>query len=395
MLHRCPTRCALLLFATLLAVAPIAPVATAPAQAVAERALPATTRTFNYEFTNAAVVQPLRSGSLLVSDASEMSVVYLDSRTGAGRVVGRTGSGPLEYRTPGQLLLLPGDTTAVYDAMQARLLLISPAGQPIRTVSWGTDVMALLSRPQPFAIDGRGRVFGLQLPPITPGAGFVIPESLPVVRMGSLTATRVDTIASVSQGQSFNPTPGMGADGKIHMAMPLSMVLPADEPLLLPDGRLAILRGDRYVVEWISDGASSKVSAPIASSRNALSAADRKAISDETRAALDANMKMGARMLPAGATMPQIVIDEPDRWPETRPHFQRGAKAGLDGRLYVPVMCVSAADKCFDVLDAQAKRVARYRLPKKGRLLAAGNGEVYVVSKDEDDIEYVNVHRIP
>ncbi len=381
-----------LLGAALLSSLPLAAMA---AQPIAERQLPAPTRTFSYEFTNAQFVQPLKSGSLLVSDGSDMNVVYLDTRTGAGRLVGRTGSGPLEYRTAGQILLLPGDTTALYDAAQARLLLISPAGEPVRTVRWGADVTALLTRPQPFAVDQRGRVFGVQLPPLSPETGMVIPESLPVVRMASLTATRIDTLTRASQGQSYSAMPSMGADGKIHMTMPLSMVLPADEPVLMPDGRLAILRGDRYVVEWFADGVAPKVSAPVPSARTALSAADKKAIGDETRTLMQSQMKQGARMLPAGAVMPDLVVDEPPGWPETRPHFLRGAKSGFDGRLYVPVMCVSAADKCFDVLDAQAKRVARYRLPKQGRLLAAGAGVVYVISKDEDDLEYVNVHRIP
>jgi hypothetical protein len=179
------------------------------------------------------------------------------------------------------------------------------------------------------------------------------------------------------------------------MAMPMSMILPADEPVVLPDGRLAVLRGDRYVVEWIADGAAPKVSAPVPSTRAPLSAADKKVIADETRALMQSSMKQGARMLPAGQTMPELVVDEPAAWPATRPHFVRGARAGFDGRLYVPVMCVSAADKCIDVLDASAKRVARYRLPKGSRFLAAGAGVVYVISKDEDDLEYVHVHRIP
>lgn len=373
----------------------VLPVTRVPAQPIAERPLPSATREFSYEFTNAVVVQPLRSGSVFVSDGSDATLVFLDARTGAGRVVGRIGSGPLEYRTAGQLLLLPGDSVAMYDVAQARMLIVSPTGQPVRTQSWGSDIMSALARPQPFGVDSRGRVFGLQLPPISPQSGMTIPESLPIARLASMTASRTDTVGRASQGQSYSAAPSMGADGKIHMAMPLSMILPADEPVVLPDGRLAVLRGDRYVVEWIADGAPPKVSAPVPSTRAPLSAADKKVIGDETRELMRTSMKAGARMLPAGQTMPEIVVDEPASWPTTRPHFLRGARAGFDGRLYVPVMCASAAEKCMDVLDASAKRVARYRLPKGSRLQAAGAGVVYLVGKDEDDLEYVRIHRIP
>ncbi len=365
------------------------------AQAIAERPLPAPTRTFTYEFTNVVAVQPLPGGSLLAADMNDMNLVYLDGRTGAGRVVGRTGSGPLEYRTVGQLLLLPGDTVAMYDAAQARMLLVSPTGAPVRTVSWGTDMLAALSRPQIFATDRRGRVYGLQLPPLDPQRGMIVPDTLPVVRMASITATRIDTIARVWQGQEMRAQPSMGADGKIHMAMPLTLLLPADEPAVLPDGRLAVVRGDRYVVEWIAEDGTRRSSAPVPSTRLPVTAADRKNIADETRTQAEAGMKQGARMLPAGTAMPELVLDEPPSWPATRPHFNRGVRAGTDGRLFVPVPCVAAGARCLDVLDTQAKRVARYKLPKSGRVLAAGTGVIYVVAKDEDDLEYVYVHRIP
>lgn len=105
-----------------------APSATVSAQPIAERPLPAATRTFDHEFTNALFVQPLKSGSMLESDGSDMTVVYLDNRTGSGRVVGRTGSGPLEYRTAGQLLLLPGDTVARFRLPKRSRLLAAGTG---------------------------------------------------------------------------------------------------------------------------------------------------------------------------------------------------------------------------------------------------------------------------
>lgn len=386
---------------SLLRVAPLLAALSAPfsaplsAQAIAERALPPSQRTFAHEFTSAGSAVALASGSLIVGDMSETSLVFLDGETGSGRLVGRIGSGPLEFRSVGQLLQLPGDTVALYDVVQARLLLVSPTGVPVRTERWGADVMAAISRPQPFAIDKRGRVYGIQLPKFVPAQGMVIPDTLPVVRMASLTAAKTDTIAIVRQGQSTTTQPNMGADGKIHVKMPLAMLLPADEPVLLPDGRLIILRGDRYVVEWVSESGAPRVSAPVPSTRLPVTAADKRAIATETRALMETGMKAGARMLPAGQAMPELVVDEPETWPAQKPHFSRGSRAGTDGRLYVPVPCAAPAARCLDVLDAQAKRVARYKLPATGRLLAAGAGVIYVVVKDEDDLEFVHQHRIP
>jgi hypothetical protein len=50
---------------------------------------------------------------------------------------------------------------------------------------------------------------------------------------------------------------------------------------------------------------------------------------------------------------------------------------------------------CVDVLDANGRRLARWRLPAEARFLAAGKGTIYAVTKDEDDLQYLNVYRVP
>ena len=375
-----------------------ASLAAAPARAqppIAERPLPAPARTWSHEFTNVLLVQPLADGSAFALDIGEAMVVRLDARTGAAARVGRTGAGPLEYRQPGQMVRLPGDTIVIYDSQLARLLYVSPQGAPVRSTPYAKDIVSALGKPQPLFADARGHWYGLVLPPLTPGKPFTLQDSMPVARMDGATAATWDTVTRVVfQGQA-GMTPTMGGDGKLHLALPLADLLPADDLTLLPDGRLVVLRGDRYALEWYGADGGRQRTVTVGGTRYPITAADRARIAADTRRTLEDAIKLQLRNAPAGAQIPEIVIDDPATWPERTPLTRRGMRAGDDGRLYVPVSCQRVSLVCVDVLDANGTRLARWRLPEGARFLAAGRGTLHVVTKDEDDLQYVNVYRVP
>jgi hypothetical protein len=88
---------------------------TQPIRAQREPALklaPATA-THPEEFTSIAGVRELADGRVLVSDSRETRVMVLDFATGTAEPVGRTGSGPGEYRRAARLYALRADSTVM------------------------------------------------------------------------------------------------------------------------------------------------------------------------------------------------------------------------------------------------------------------------------------------
>src|SRR5690349_1689664 len=73
-------------------------------------------------FTNVSSVRELSDGRVIVVDAGNQSVHVVDFKAKSVEQIGRSGSGPGEYKSPGVLLPLSGDTTLVGDAGNARLL---------------------------------------------------------------------------------------------------------------------------------------------------------------------------------------------------------------------------------------------------------------------------------
>ena len=49
----------------------------------------------------------------------------------------------------------------------------------------------------------------------------------------------------------------------------------------------------------------------------------------------------------------------------------------------------------YDVIDAAGKVVSRVALPVKTRVVGFGNGVVYTVRTDEDDLQYLQRFRLP
>ncbi len=83
------------------------------------------------EFSAVVSAQPLRSG-IIVIDGRE---VRQTTPSGGDRQTVRTGDGPREVRAPRQLMAYRGDSVLVAGQDQRVLLVISPTGEPVRTMS--------------------------------------------------------------------------------------------------------------------------------------------------------------------------------------------------------------------------------------------------------------------
>jgi hypothetical protein len=164
----------------------------------------------------------------------------------------------------------------------------------------------------------------------------------------------------------------------------------ADAYAVFPDGRVAIVRGASYTVEFISADGRRTTPVKIEYDRVRVTEADRKAEMDEARRQGEEQGAAVRKMMPAGVTM-QFELLPPATWPDFYPPIAPlGALAAPDGNLWVKrAIPVRLGREQWDVISPTGKLVARWRLPAKTTLMALGAGVVYTVRTDADDLRYV------
>jgi hypothetical protein len=92
-----------------------------------------------------------------------------------------------------------------------------------------------------------------------------------------------------------------------------------------------------------------------------------------------------------------VQIPEPTDWPDVKPAFTASAATATpNGQLWV-LRTRAAKDRIptYDVFDAAGRVVGRVALPVDTRLVGFGNGTVYLVRSDEDDLQYLQRYRFP
>jgi hypothetical protein len=156
------------------------------------------------------------------------------------------------------------------------------------------------------------------------------------------------------------------------------------------------VRGATYNVEFIA--ADGKRSAPTAITyeRIKVTDADKSAELADAKREMSDQQKAMQKMMPANMSF-TFELTPPEKWPNEYPPV--GGYAAIpapDGRLWVKrAIPVRIGREQWDVIDANGKLVARYQLPKKVNLFAAGDGVVYTVRVDEDDLRYLQRVPIP
>lgn len=367
------------------------------AQAPLTRQLGPPETEFPEPFTTVSSLRELRDGRLLVSDRRDRTVQLLDLSTGKAKPVGREGSGPGEYALPVGLLALPGDTTLLYDAINARLLLILPDGTP-GSVLRLPEPFNPASRGGPRAADSRGRFYYEMARRGQPGSRYA-GSAADLLRLDRK-SLRVDTLATLAlpadrfEGARSLPS-GML---QTFTNKPLA---PRDVAAIAPDGRVAVVRAKDYHVEWIAPDRKLTFGPPIPFEPVKVTEAERKAfLESQTRpGTIVVRGGTGAggsapRAAPAPAGDP--FAGEPVDWPERKPPFlANAAVVAPDGRLWV--LKTGAHDDpfpCYDVIDAGGRVVERITLPPRTRLAGFGAGVVYLVRADADDLEWLGRYRL-
>ena len=371
------------------------------AQQVPVRDLPKPTREIEDPFTMVGGALELRSGQVLMVDVAEMDLVVVDFAKGTRTTLGRKGSGPGEYRAPGAMLQDPGDTVWVFDALQQRIASFNPdltAGVTIPFMTFDQTTSTALTAPM--VGDRRGYLYAssmaISMGRSGRGAQMEIPDSAGVVRV-NLRDTKARTeLARVRFPTSGKPEMKQLGERAFKFTLAYPGLVAADAWAVFPDGRMAIVRGALYTVEFIAPDGKRSAALKVSYEPIRVTDADRKAEMDEAQRMMKEQTKAMQKMMPANVSM-EFELLPPASWPDNYPPVSPlGALAAPDGRLWVKrATPILVGREQWDVLDAGGRLVARWRLPAKTTIVGVGRGVVYAVRTDEDDFRYAQRVELP
>ena len=402
---------------------------TAPAQSIPPaRPLGAALATSD-GFAAVAAVRVLSTGEVLVNDPVKRVIVLLDTMLAVRKVV--ADSTPTTSRAYGSsaagLFAFRGDSTIFVDAGSMAMIVVDPIGTLTRVIAAPSrgDVGYLLSGTfsNP-GVDARGRLvyrrppsFGT--PPKMSAQDTIFdsigPDSVPLVRF-DLGTRQLDTIAHLRIApERFRTVRTKTSVSSDRVFDPLPIV---DEFAVLPDGRIAIMRGREYRLDIIGeDGQLRRVEkAPYDWQR--LSDEDKMRIIDSARVAMEARRAAsastssgapapsgggnyvvtttitvdasGARQAPGpspGArALPPLVFALPGELSDYRPAFAATAvRADAQGRVWVRTIPTKPDPKgiTYDVMGTDGKRVDRVIVPLGTTIVGFGpNGVVLLAARD-------------
>jgi hypothetical protein len=358
------------------------------------QAAPAATRLSSpdvlpHEFSLIRGLRELPDGRVLVSDWIEEVVAVADFRSGSVRPLGRKGSGPLEYRLPGTLLALPGDSTLLLDEGNGRFAVIAPDLRIAR--SYANNRPGAGHSIYPRAVDRQGRIY-FTIPrwaDRTPPGG----DSASVARW-TPDGDRIERLVTVlgSAPRKNSRVPG-------H---PNIMFSPQDAWQADADGRIVVVRSDRYRIE--SHAPDGRVTGGPATPHTPLRTTRRdrtdfvarflnsSAISGRGEGA------SGLAQLPAAMKSREAIermVETQDVAP-VRPAFtDRGPSLAPDGLLWVERSVPSGAAPLYDRFDRNGLRRAPVTLPAGRRLIALGARGIYAAAVDADGIETLERYAVP
>ena len=331
-------------------------------------------------------IRELSTGQVLISDRIELMIARLDFQSGTYEQLGRQGGGPGEFQMPGALHALPGDSSLMADIMNRRFNVILPDGRL-------SDETIPLRHPAgypifPRGIDDAGRIYfdlaGMMMPGLEESAAQGVAPILRWDRAGDA----VDTVAYVH----FPPMEPAGP-GEARISIGGGAYQPQDDWAVTPDGMVCVVRYEDYHVQWIT-GNGETVDGP------AVEYQPVKITTDDKEAWADAMTSRGIMIQVENGrrrTMrpPRPNIDNME-WPEYMPPtVTRTARIAPDGKLWVERSAHSkTSERTYDVFDARGNLVQQVSLPSDRRVAAFGDGVVYVIRSDEDDLQWLERYRL-
>ncbi len=384
------------------------------AQAVQSRQLGKAEAEFADPFTQISALRELKDGRVLVVDTRDKVVQLLDLKAGSATKVGREGQGPGEYSLPMAIVALPGDSSAVFDPLNQRYLVIGPDGKPGGFFSsrpnadddsrdaaggrpGGGAPMLGFSMNPPRGTDRSGNIYLAGSPMKMGPDGPVALDSAPLQRFDRAKKS-FQTVGYIKLPKGN--TQVSGGSGNVNIRMGGSNPFTArDDWAVAADGRVAIVHASDYQVEWIAPNGQRTAGPATPYNKAKLTNAHKKWWNDHRRRNVQGLMitNNNGKMSASTAPPPSGPPEERDDWPEYLPPFMgnNALQVAPNGQLWV--LQTEASDDVlptYDVFDASGKLAARVQLAKRSRVVGFGTNTVYVVRSDEDDLQYLQRYRL-
>jgi hypothetical protein len=233
----------------------------------------ASNREFPTAFASIASVRELSDGRIIVADNKMRVVEVLDFERNASIPLSRYGRTPVEYQLPTTLLALPSDSTLLWDAINARFIVITPAGKTLPSFR-PTIAAAVLpnSEPRdyspaqfnggppalrnPRATDSLGRIYFEGSPFILGANGLQSSDSVPIMRY-TRSLKWVDTVAWLQLPKGFASVREEVVKGQRTLVMSTAKGTSSglrDRWTVLPDGRIVIANHRQSRIEIVTPG---------------------------------------------------------------------------------------------------------------------------------------------
>lgn len=157
-------------------------------------------RAADHGFTHVIGIFELRDGSVVVADNYDAAVYLVDRSWETTVQLGRTGAGPREYQHPAALFPLGGDSTAIKDPENDRLLIVradGTLGGVLNRVLPSSSSSASPRQQWVEASDGAGHFFAQAQPVARDERGQLIVADSAAIERWAVGSTKRDTVAFV------------------------------------------------------------------------------------------------------------------------------------------------------------------------------------------------------
>jgi hypothetical protein len=393
------------------------------------RPLPRAAATTTEPLLSASQVRPLSDGRVLLNDGTRRRVLLFDSTLTHFTVIADSAAGAANPYGSAIGVLMPyrGDSSLLMDATSLSMLVIDAEGRIVRVRAIPRSQDAGRIANIATGMDAEGRlvyrgVNALILPSVPKGGGVAVPDqpdSMPVLRI-DLATRRLDTAALVKTPKSSltvtqTPSGGMRVNSRIN---PIPMT---DEWAVTSDGRLALVRGRDYHVDWLNHDGTIVSSPKMPFDWQRLDEDGKKTFLDSVKVARerqrDAAMKnMQTRYdslmevsrktgvappeprPPLGDMFPPITLVGADELPDYKPPFGTGAvRADADGNVWIRTnpMKPTPGGPVYDIVNGSGELVDRVQIAPPRTLVGFGpGGIVYVGTRDARGVrlERVRLH---
>lgn len=398
-------------------------------------------------------VRALPGGRVLVNDNLGRKVVLFDPTLATFKIVADTTAATANAYSSraGGLIQYKGDSTLFVDPNSLSMLVLDGTGNVARVISVPrpNDAQALVGGPAGTpGFDGQGRLVyrGVSLPmmnakattsaasaasgqPAFPMPTF--PESTAIVRV-DLSSRKLDTVAYIKIPK-INMSVTQGTDGRISMSSITNPMPVVDDWAVTADGRVAVLRGQEYRLDWMDANGKVASTSKIPFAWRHLDDSTKSAFIDSTKKTMetlrqqqlarmqagggnapvmfgpgDAPAGAGGGMIriemsamkgdggggppsrgsapsgpPTAAQLPPLNFVAPSELPDYAPPFTAGSARGdAEGNLWVRTSNVYNNGSVYDIINSKGVLVDRVLLPP-GRVIAGfGPGTVYMGFRD-------------